>query len=116
MSSMMYFQPVFAYGLGSLQFQNGSTPIVSRTCLFAGVNMVECKTPPMPICCYNGHLYLEHAEMIREKNRTKGLKLFLYTEGGWPLECLGNIERRKQRAALKAKGPAPYPFLHYMLS
>ena len=35
----------------------------------------------MPVCCYNGHLYLEHAEVVREKNRTKGLKLHLYTEG-----------------------------------
>lgn len=75
------FQPGYAHGLGSLQFQNGSSPIVSRTSIYAGVNMVDCRVPAMPICCYNGHLYLEQAEVIRERNRTKGLKLHLYTEG-----------------------------------
>lgn len=81
MSPPFILQPGYAHGLGSLQFQNGSSPIVSRTSIYAGVNMVDCRVPAMPICCYNGHLYLEQAEVIRERNRTKGLKLHLYTEG-----------------------------------
>lgn len=75
------FQPGYAHGLGSLQLQNGSSPTVSKTSIYAGINIVDCRTPAMPICCYNGHVYLEHAEIVRERNRTKGLKLHLFTEG-----------------------------------
>ncbi|KAK6622400.1 hypothetical protein RUM44_002211 [Polyplax serrata] len=75
------FEPGYAHGLGSLQLQNGSSPTVSKTSIYAGINIVDCRTPAMPICCYNGHVYLEHAEIVRERNRTKGLKLHLFTEG-----------------------------------
>lgn len=49
--------------------------------IYSGVNIIDCRSPPLPLCCYNGHLYLEYAEIIREKSRTKGLRLHLFTEG-----------------------------------
>ena len=37
------FQPTYAHGLGSLQFPNGSSPVVSRMCIYTGSSLVDTK-------------------------------------------------------------------------
>lgn len=40
---LIIWQPKYAHGLGSLQFPNGSSPVVSRMCLYTGSSMVDTK-------------------------------------------------------------------------
>lgn len=50
------FQPGYAHGLGSLQFPNGTSPLVAKTAIYVG-NMAagsgseehNLKTPPPPL-------------------------------------------------------------------
>lgn len=74
-------QPGYAHGLGSLHFPNGASPVVSKMGLYSGGNIAESRPPPLPISCYNQHLYLESATVLRNPMGTKGLKLQMYTEG-----------------------------------
>lgn len=67
--------------MGSLQFPNGTSPLVSRTAVYTGNQISECSPPEMPLSCFYNHLYLERADVLRERQYTKGLKLHLYTEG-----------------------------------
>nr|CAD7588919.1 unnamed protein product [Timema genevievae] len=85
------FQPGYAHGLGSLQFPNGSSPVVSRMSIYTGNNVCESGSPPLPLCCYNNHLYMDRVEVIRERHCTKGIRLHLFTEGSSRL-----LEPRKQ--------------------
>ncbi|XP_071174921.1 phagosome assembly factor 1-like [Mytilus edulis] len=78
------FEPKYAHGLGSLQFPNGSSPVVSRMCIYTGSSLVETKAPPLPILCFHGNCYLDCLEVLRERNVTKGLKFLLVTEGNGP--------------------------------
>ncbi|XP_039298490.1 UPF0183 protein CG7083 [Nilaparvata lugens] len=80
------FQPRYCHGLGSLQFPTGASPCVSRTCIYTGHSLVDCVPPILPLACYCGQVYLEKAEVIREKDRTCGLRLHLYLEG-LPTRC-----------------------------
>jgi hypothetical protein len=75
------FQPGYAHGLGSLQFPNGSSPVVSRTSVYTGSNLAESRSPALPLCCYHNHLYMERAEILRERLHTTGIRLHLFTEG-----------------------------------
>jgi hypothetical protein len=75
------FQPGYAHGLGSLQFPNGSSPVVSRTSVYTGNNLAESRSPALPLCCYHNHLYMEKAEVLRERLHTRGIRLHLFTEG-----------------------------------
>jgi hypothetical protein len=75
------FQPGYAHGLGSLQFPNGSSPVVSRMSVYTGNNLAESRSPALPLCCYHNHLYMERAEVLREHLRTTGIRLHLFTEG-----------------------------------
>lgn len=84
-------QPGYAHGLGSLHFPNGSSPVVSKMALYCGGNISESRPPPLPISCYNQHLYLENATVLRNSAGTRGLKLQLYTEAS-----VRSMEPRKQ--------------------
>ncbi|WAR12750.1 CP070-like protein [Mya arenaria] len=46
------FEPRYAHGLGSLQFPNGASPVVSRM------------APPLPITCYHGNCYVDCLEDV----------------------------------------------------
>ncbi|XP_058793462.1 PHAF1 protein CG7083 [Phymastichus coffea] len=86
------FQPRYAHGLGSLQFKNGSSPLVVKTAIYMG-NMtpgggsngeercLKDPPPPLPLVCYHNNLYLENAEVIRDKSRTTGIRMHLFMEG-----------------------------------
>ena len=74
-------QPGYAHGLGSLQFPNGSSPVVLRTSVYTGNNLAESRSPALPLCCYHNHLYMERAEVLRERLHTTGIRLHLFTEG-----------------------------------
>lgn len=78
---MVSFQPGYAHGLGSLQFPNGSSPVVSRMSVYTGNNLAESRSPALPLCCYHNHLYMERAEVLREHLHTTGIRLHLFTEG-----------------------------------
>jgi hypothetical protein len=78
------FQPGYAHGLGSLQFPNGSSPVVSRMSVYTGNNLAESRSPALPLSCYHNHLYMERAEVLRERLHTTGLRLHLFTEGMLP--------------------------------
>ncbi|CAB0039930.1 unnamed protein product [Trichogramma brassicae] len=85
------FQPGYAHGLGSLQFPNGTSPLVAKTAIYMG-NMasggsnseehcLRAPAPPLPLVCYHNNLYLENVEIVRDKVQTKGIKMNLFTEG-----------------------------------
>lgn len=78
---IFFIQPKYCHGLGSLQFPTGASPCVSQTCIYTGHNLLECPSPSLPLSCYCGQLYLERTDVLREKDRTVGLRLHLYSEG-----------------------------------
>lgn len=84
-------QPGYAHGLGSLHFPNGASPVVSKMGLFCGNNIIDSRPPPLPISCYNQHLYLESANIIRNSYGTKGIKLQIFTE-----TSIRSMEPRRQ--------------------
>lgn len=51
--------------------------------------------------CYHNNLYLEKAEVIRDKSRTRGLKLQLFTEGNSATRVL--LEPKKQSLSKKVE-------------
>ncbi|XP_013112100.1 PHAF1 protein CG7083 [Stomoxys calcitrans] len=72
----------YAHGLGSLVFLSGASPVVSKMSLYAGSNVAENKTPPLPLACYHRQLYLDTVTVLRSVlGCTKGLRLKLFTEG-----------------------------------
>ncbi|XP_034947426.1 UPF0183 protein CG7083 [Chelonus insularis] len=97
------FQPGYAHGLGSLQFPNGTSPLVAKTAIYVGSmsggssgseeHCLKAPPPPLPLVCYHNNLYLEKAEVIRDKTKTRGLKLYLFTEGSSATRVL--VETRR---------------------
>ncbi|XP_011638940.1 UPF0183 protein CG7083 [Pogonomyrmex barbatus] len=97
------FQPGYAHGLGSLQFPNGTSPLVAKTAIYVG-NMPaggsseehgsKTPPPPLPLVCYHNNLYLEKADIIRDKIRTRGLRLHLFTEGSSGTRALLEPKKR----------------------
>lgn len=75
------FEPRYAHGLGSLQFPNGASPVVARMCIYSGSSLDECRAPPLPMTCFYGNCFLEHLEVLRDNNITKGIKCIIITEG-----------------------------------
>ncbi|KAK2187623.1 hypothetical protein NP493_159g00036 [Ridgeia piscesae] len=78
------FEPHYTHGLGSLQFNTGASPVVSRMYIYMGNSLEETRAPPMPLNCFHGNCYLDNLEAIREGNVTKALKFILVTEGIGP--------------------------------
>ncbi|XP_064640713.1 phagosome assembly factor 1-like isoform X2 [Lineus longissimus] len=78
------FEPRYAHGLGSLQFPNGASPVVSKMCIYTGNSLTDTRAPPLPIICYHGNCYLENLDVIRENNVTKSMKFTVVTEGIGP--------------------------------
>jgi len=78
------FEPRYAHGLGSLQFPNGASPVVTRMYIYTGNSLQDTRAPPMPLHCFHGNCYLDSLEVIREHNQTKALKFTLITEGNGP--------------------------------
>ncbi|XP_077283335.1 PHAF1 protein CG7083 isoform X2 [Arctopsyche grandis] len=85
------FEPGYAHGLGSLQFPNGASPVVSRTTIYHGAHhsqtnssdgaVIGVTAPELPLSCYYSHLYLSRCDVLRDRHRTTGIRLHLYTEG-----------------------------------
>ncbi|XP_045192190.1 phagosome assembly factor 1-like [Mercenaria mercenaria] len=82
------FEPRYAHGLGSLQFPNGASPVVSRMCIYSGNSLLETRAPPLPITCYHGNCYVDCLEVIRDSKLTRALKFILFTEGNEPGKLL----------------------------
>jgi len=76
------YQPSLSKGLGSLQFPTGASPVVSRMLIYLGNNPNEPRAPPLPACCINNLVHLESMLVLRHDNKTKGLKLNLFTDDG----------------------------------
>lgn len=91
------FEPRYAHGLGSLQFPNGASPVVSRMCIYSGSSLLETRAPPLPITCYHGNCYVDCLEVLREHNVTKGLKFILFTEGNGPGKLLDPRKKMVER-------------------
>jgi len=70
-------EPRFAGGLGSLQFPGGGSPLVSRMTIYSGSSCTATEAPPMPVSCYNGQVFTERCEVIRDCDVTKGVRLYL---------------------------------------
>ncbi|XP_068625025.1 PHAF1 protein CG7083 [Battus philenor] len=87
------FEPGYAHGLGSLQFPNGGSPVVSRTTIYYGSqhqmsssttsNSGRCAVPlpELPLSCYRQQLHLRRCDVLRTPSATLGLRLHMYTEG-----------------------------------
>lgn len=66
------FQPGYAHGLGSLQFPNGTSPLVAKTAIYFGSmgsgaigsdeNSLKTPPPPLPLVYY---LYNYHHSTIK---------------------------------------------------
>ncbi|XP_023016363.2 PHAF1 protein CG7083 isoform X1 [Leptinotarsa decemlineata] len=65
------------HNMASLQFNLGSSPLVSRMAIYCGSSLDLATAPELPLTCYHGQLYLQKAEVLRGDNYTKGLKLKL---------------------------------------
>ncbi|XP_072948071.1 PHAF1 protein CG7083 [Epargyreus clarus] len=86
------FEPGYAHGLGSLQFPNGGSPVVSRTTIYYGSQHQlsrsssggRCAAPlaDLPLSCYRHQLHLRRCDVLRNATATLGLRLHIYTEGG----------------------------------
>jgi len=87
------FEPRFARGLGSLPFPPGSSPTVSKMCIYAGNNFNDTRAPPLPTLCMHGQTFLETLHVIRVKRKTKGIQLFLVTDEPGPGK-LSEVGRR----------------------
>lgn len=86
------FEPRYAHGLGSLQFPNGASPVVSRMYIYTGNSLDDTRAPPLPLNCFHGNCYLDFLEVIRENNMTKALKFSLVTESNGPAK-LSELKR-----------------------
>ncbi|XP_045455824.1 PHAF1 protein CG7083 [Melitaea cinxia] len=85
------FEPGYAHGLGSLQFPNGGSPVVSRTTIYYGsqhqltrsASGGRCLAPlaDLPLSCYRHQLHLRRCDVLRSPTATLGLRLHIYTEG-----------------------------------
>ncbi|OWR54518.1 hypothetical protein KGM_203519 [Danaus plexippus plexippus] len=84
------FEPGYAHGLGSLQFPNGGSPVVSRTTIYYGSQHQlsrsasgRCTAPlaELPLSCYRHQLHLRRCDVLRSPSATLGLRLHIYTEG-----------------------------------
>lgn len=84
-------QPDYAHGLGSLHFESGKSPVVSRMAIYSGPSVTESKPPPLPLQCYHSQIYLESATVLRNNYGTRGLRLNLFTE-----TSMRTIEPKKQ--------------------
>ncbi|XP_064599085.1 phagosome assembly factor 1-like [Liolophura sinensis] len=91
------FEPRYAHGLGSLQFPNGASPVVSRMCIYTGNSLADTRAPPLPITCFHGNCFVECLEVLREHNVTKGLKFILVTEGNGPGKLLDPRKKTVER-------------------
>ncbi|XP_022907928.1 PHAF1 protein CG7083 [Onthophagus taurus] len=65
----------------SLHFQPGNSPLVTRMVIYSGSTVEQATSPELPLSCYNGHLYLGKAEVLRDDCSTRGIKLTLLTTG-----------------------------------
>ncbi|XP_076470414.1 phagosome assembly factor 1-like [Babylonia areolata] len=76
------FEPRYARGLGSLQFPNGASPVVSRMSIYSGNTSIEdCRAPALPLTCFHGNCFLESLEVLRSNsNVTRGVKVTMITE------------------------------------
>uniref|UniRef100_A0A2A4IVK6 Uncharacterized protein n=1 Tax=Heliothis virescens TaxID=7102 RepID=A0A2A4IVK6_HELVI len=85
------FEPGYAHGLGSLQFPNGGSPVVSRTTIYYGSQHQASSTssgsvcgaplPELPLSCYRHQLHLRRCDVLRSATATQGLRLHMFTEG-----------------------------------
>ncbi|CAH2057097.1 unnamed protein product, partial [Iphiclides podalirius] len=86
------FEPGYAHGLGSLQFPNGGSPVVSRTTIYygsqhqmssssSGSGRCAAPLPELPLSCYRQQLHLRRCDVLRSPSATLGLRLHMYTEG-----------------------------------
>lgn len=87
------YQPRYTHGLAQLPFPNGSSPVVSKMDIYSGNSRTDTRAPPLPMCCFYNHCYLDHLDVLRENNRTVGLKLYLIAEVLGPSKLL---ELKKQ--------------------
>lgn len=78
---LFFFQPDLSKGLGSLYLPN-SPSTVSKMLIYSGQDSTDTKPPPMPLACMHNLTYLESLQVIRKDNRTKGIRLHLYTDDG----------------------------------
>ncbi|XP_013138222.1 PREDICTED: UPF0183 protein CG7083 [Papilio polytes] len=84
------FEPGYAHGLGSLQFPNGGSPVVSRTTIYYGSQhqlsssssgRCAAPLPELPLSCYRQQLHLRRCDVLRSPAATLALRLHMYTEG-----------------------------------
>ncbi|KPJ19729.1 UPF0183 protein CG7083 [Papilio machaon] len=84
-------RPGYAHGLGSLQFPNGGSPVVSRTTIYYGSQhqlsssnssgRCAAPLPELPLSCYRQQLHLRRCDVLRSPTATLALRLHMYTEG-----------------------------------
>uniref|UniRef100_A0A915HYQ0 Uncharacterized protein n=1 Tax=Romanomermis culicivorax TaxID=13658 RepID=A0A915HYQ0_ROMCU len=86
-------QPLQGRGLGSLQFSQGSAPVVNKVHVFTGNSIADCKSPEVPLSCYNGNCSLDSVEILRHENKCCGLSISLFCE---TFECTRFAEVKRK--------------------
>ncbi|KAJ8710215.1 hypothetical protein PYW07_009581 [Mythimna separata] len=112
------FEPGYAHGLGSLQFPNGGSPVVSRTTIYYGSQHQASSTssgsvcgaplPELPLSCYRHQLHLRRCDVLRTATATQGLRLHMFTEGESLCTrhaCSTHRLQCKQRQRLRGASP-----------
>lgn len=72
--------PNYTHGLSSLHFSSAGSPIVSKLVLYTGASISECRSPALPLSCYNQLMYSDSVTVLRGPQGTRGVRIALYTE------------------------------------
>ncbi|CAK9290374.1 unnamed protein product [Gordionus sp. m RMFG-2023] len=91
-----HFQPNYSNGMGSLQFLEGQTPIVSKICIYSGDDFDNMKCPPISPISFEGGSYLEKIDVLikQDNNTAYGLKIVYSTEAFDPISTTSHSNEK----------------------
>jgi len=72
-------EPRYSHGLGSLQFRQGSSPVVSRLLLYTGNSLDATWCPVLPMSCLEGKCFLDSVHLQFSDGVCSTLRLTLIT-------------------------------------
>jgi hypothetical protein len=73
-------EPRYTYGLGALQFRQGTSPIVSRMLIYTGNSLDNTWSPPMPLSCFHGSCFLDNVNLLFDNGNCDALQFTLISE------------------------------------
>uniref|UniRef100_A0A914VF01 Uncharacterized protein n=1 Tax=Plectus sambesii TaxID=2011161 RepID=A0A914VF01_9BILA len=83
-------QSPFAHGLGSLQFPNGSSPVVAKMYIFNGATLADARVVDVPIECYGGNNRLQSVGTVKSNGTISAVVFNFSAETTRTQSCLTN--------------------------